>query len=101
MKHKIELDGKSYNLNVDKAITLGVLEEVTTYKTGMRFTTLDGDEYILANVGEKKYCLISLKDGNRWSDAVSLTTDDSPRNISHQSFKRLCGSEPFKKVIDK
>lgn len=46
-------------------------EPVYVIKQGDRFV-IQGVEYILARVTLSKYCLVSLKDGNRWQDGMSM-----------------------------
>lgn len=60
--------------------------------------------YILAQVAPDSINLISLKDGNRWTDIpVDLSSDHRPSrmlNISYANLRKLVGSSyNFRKVL--
>lgn len=48
-------------------------------------------EYMIAQIDTNKICLISMKNGNRWRDAYSLPSTDSPGNISVKSLMAAVG----------
>ena len=48
-------------------------------------------EYMIAQIDINKICLISMKNGNRWRDAYSLPSPDSPGNISVKSLMAAVG----------
>ena len=54
-------------------------------------------EYMIAQIDIGKICLISMKNGNRWRDAYSLPSTDSPSNIS---VKTLMAAAAVKKASD-
>ena len=58
-----------------------VIEEEITLKPGIVFKHEEGEEYMLASVGGKTYCLISLRDGNRWDEIGTL--EEVGRQLRH------------------
>jgi len=65
-----------------------------TYKVGQRFQAdlSENNKYILAHIGCNQVILISLSDGNRFSDHVSVI-DSS--NISEDEFNEICNYELY------
>ncbi len=67
-----------------------------TYKTGDRFELLDFDHtYILARLESKEVNLISLENGNRWSDNVKVS---DPYFITKKELNKLFKAYNFKKI---
>lgn len=64
--------------------------ERTALKTGSRFR-LDGVSYILAQTEAKKVALISLEDGNRWSNPCGVNNISS---ISSDEWNGIRGLYP-------
>lgn len=56
-----------------------------TYKCGQRFR-LDSEIYILAQTEQKKVALISLSNGNRWTDPISVWNVNS---ISQSELQKM------------
>ena len=79
------------------------LQEENSFKIGDKFKReLTGEVFMLATVG---YCfetdyslvaLISLKDGNRWIDAVECKVSDF--KITKQDFRKVTDAAPFVKI---
>jgi|SRR5690606_2039480 len=61
------------------------------HKIGNRYQ-YEGEDYILACVDNKKIALISLEDGNRWTNPISVNLVD---NISEDEWDRITEGEPF------
>jgi hypothetical protein len=64
----------------------------STHKLGNRYL-YQGDEFILARVGINEVNLISLYNGNRWSDNIKVKDTDY---ITQNEFKILVGNFEFK-----
>ena len=88
---KIKIDSKDYELNTQRAVELGVLTEIKpkVYSIGQRFSeAFMHDEYLLAQVDDKRIALIGLDNGNRWSNSVKV---GNPNEISELEFAEICG----------
>jgi len=66
-----------------------IKKEERTYIFGQRFLLDNETEYILAQVDFDKVVLISLKDGNRYTDVLDV--EDSLM-ITEEEFKIICGN---------
>lgn len=66
-----------------------------TYKAGDRFTKAEsgythGMPYILASLGKSEVNLISLQDGNRWTDPMTVLLS---HEIPKEEFEKHFGEE--------
>lgn len=71
-----------------------VVEEVT-FQKGDRFSGIGlspAEVYLLAQVDSTRVCLISLSDGNRWRDPVSVV---SPRAITKSEMRKIVDNKYF------
>ena len=84
----IEIDGKEYVLNVDMAIANKLLIPIVRYDVGTIYERGTGDFYILSRCEVNVVCLISLRDGNRWTSPG--TVSDS-KNITEKEWKQIGG----------
>lgn len=113
-------DANSFELiNTEKAIELKLkefeairedlekfkkkLQEENNFQIGDKFKRdITGEVFILASVGfnhqtnNNLVALVSLKDGNRWKDAVECYVSDF--KITKQDFKKVSDSAHFVKV---
>lgn len=66
------------------------------YEPGDRFVKED-EEYILAQVGTFKFCLISLRCGNRYCDPIKVNDTE---NITLEEMSRMVNEElnEFKRI---
>jgi len=53
---------------------------------------VNGETYILAQVGNRQCALVSLGDGNRWDEPVSVF---DPMNISDDEWERISEGDSF------
>lgn len=92
--NKIVIDGKEYNIDIDKAIKNGYLKPVVNRRVG-QFYKHNGDDYggesfyVLAQIGPSTVALISLAShgyGNRFTEPVSV---HAPRNISDDEWYKI------------
>jgi hypothetical protein len=73
------------------------------HSIGNRYTRAangNGEPYILAQVGRNAFALVSLRSGNRWSDAY--TVDDFPgygHGLTDPEFLSVAGNTEFFKVL--
>lgn len=58
----------------------------------------DGENFILANIGDGKVALISIKDGNRWHDPCHVI---NPFSISYYEFCKICDKSQKEFVLIK
>jgi hypothetical protein len=65
-----------------------------TYRRGQKFNQA-GETYILASCDAETMALISVRDGNRWTDAVKV---DNINRITDVEFMAICESTQFKEV---
>lgn len=63
-----------------------------TYSIGQRFRFLGNERYILAHTGEAKVCLIGLKKGNFWTDAIEV---EDIQGITQKELNRCMGNTKF------
>lgn len=63
-------------------------------KIGQRFVGGYGT-YILSQTGSKKVNLISLSDGNRYTEGIPV---NKVHNITDEEFREICGGDKFTKV---
>ena len=61
------------------------------HKFGNRYQS-KGEDYILACVDDKRGALISLKNGNRWTNPISVNFAD---NISEDEWDKITEGKPF------
>lgn len=71
------------------------LEENFECRHGDVFTLKDGGKYILALVAKCMVALVSMRNGNRWVDAISV--EDSFK-VKVSEFGEMCGSCDWKTV---
>ena len=76
-----------------RGVGLGVVDKWMVEKEEDKFEVsegdlfyIDSDPYILAKTDVDTYCLISLDNGNRWEEPVSLDDLDIPRNMFEELF---------------
>ena len=69
-------------------------EEERTYKVGDRFF-ISGGTYILAQISAVKLILISLYNGNRWSEPVNVEDVD---RVTESELKAICNGDNFKLI---
>lgn len=87
---KIEIDGKKYRLDVEKAKELKILQELTQYRVGM--LVKNGYEvYLVANVDHFKIALINVESGNRWTNPVIVGDWEL---ITTSEWDKITGNDP-------
>lgn len=75
---KIKIDGKNYNVDIEKAIKDGYLKPDAIHVRGNIYKHIDtGEYYILAYVGNSNYCLVNLTNGMCWDDAYEVDDRDA------------------------
>lgn len=91
--NKIIINGIEYDINVVKAIELGVLTKSREkISVGQRFVR-DNTIYILSLTAGNEHgpgtvIMISLANGNRWANGIYVV---DPQNISDDEFLKLTG----------
>lgn len=69
----VTLDGQDYNIDLEKAKELGLLQPTTTIRLGSVLRRKDSPhDYVLCLTDIQTYALISLYDGNRWQNSVTF-----------------------------
>lgn len=80
----VTIDGKVYDLDTNADVIRGLIESLISESANLRNRRYAGeryresnsrDVYVLANVDNYKMCLVSLKDGNRWTNSVTTVGD--------------------------
>lgn len=92
---KIEWNKATVNIHGLIGDTLAAVPEPFDGKVGDRYRCLDGDEHILALSAPNRICLISLHNGNRWSDAVEVK---DPFKLTEEDFKKVSNDSAFTKI---
>jgi hypothetical protein len=54
-----------------------------------------GENYVLASIDSDMMCLISVRDGNRWTEGVDVT---DCRDVTDREFNAICSNTDFKRV---
>jgi hypothetical protein len=65
-----------------------------TYKRGQRFAHC-GETYILVSCDAETMALVSIRDGNRWTDAVKV---EKCQEVTQAEFKSICENTIFTEV---
>ena len=95
-KQIVNIDGKKFTLDVDAARKSGNLVPVETITTGQYYKKIDnGEKYILATVAYNTVALISLTDGNRYMEGVTVK---SLHDITSEEFEMIRGNDRFDRV---
>ena len=64
----------------------------TKYKLGTFFIDRSNDIYILAMVDYDKACLVSLRDGNRFHNAVDISFSDG-MYVTDEEFQKITSDQ--------
>jgi len=88
MKNELEIDGKIYEVDLQKCIQLGMIKEKKRYKVGDRFKILD-QSYILCRTDKNMIILVNLASGIKWAAAPMQVKDCS--DIIEQEMQQLVG----------
>lgn len=87
---EIEINGKTYRLDLAKAKELKILQELTQYRVGMRVK--NGYEvYLIAHVDHSEIALINVESGNRWNNPVIV---GDHRLITTSEWDKITGNDP-------
>ena len=94
----IVLDGKKFTLDTDKAEEVGALTPLVQHTIGGRYKlSLTGtEEYMLVMASYYLVAMVSLRDGNRWSNAKKVKVEDNA--ISAEDFAKVAASNTFIKI---
>lgn len=65
-------------------------------RTG-QFYSFDGEQFLLSQIDAGVVAMISLVDGNRYNDPVSV---DDATNISRDDLTLICAGDPFVKMSE-
>ena len=71
-----------------------IKKQEVTYKVGQKFM-INQNHYILCQVDTFLVCLISLNNGNRYVNPLSIKNTD---HISKSEMKRIAGNDSFKLI---
>lgn len=87
---KINIDGEDFLLNVEKAKKAGFLTSPGKIKDGQPIKIgdvfeVDGTNYLLSLLSRDRIALISLSDGNRWTNPVAII-DKPGWTITEEEF---------------
>jgi hypothetical protein len=87
---KVKIDGTEYDLDLEKAKSLGIIKESYVPKKIGQLFEISGQHSILAQSDDCLVCLICLESGNRWGDAVQVK---DVRAITEKEWIRITASD--------
>jgi hypothetical protein len=78
-----------------------VFKPAQTFKQGdkVQFTetrSFSGVTYIMANFGDRNMGLVSMKDGNRWANPVTVLNVNS---ITAEEMESICDTQPLDSIL--
>lgn len=93
---KVIIEGKTFNLNVEKAKELKVLtEDWKPVKLGDKFE-ISKRAYVLCSPKQGHILLIDYQNGCRWGDSVPVKKINK---ITQEEFDECCHGEQFAKRL--
>ena len=92
MNKTIQIDGQTYTVNVEKAITDGYLLPEKRYPTkiGQRVKIKGHGEFLLATTDAGKVNLINVERGSRWGNSKDVMFYFF---ITKEEFDKIIGSD--------
>lgn len=99
---KIEIDGKEYNFDIEKAREIGVLIPIQKIRVGQHYSYTDlfrdSTTYVLSSAfydDNANVVLISLKTGQRWTNPTRVNDE---LDISQEEWDAITVKNKFERV---
>jgi hypothetical protein len=91
----IEIDGNAYELDVENALTSGLLKKPVNISIGDRFRQ-NSSIYLLCQIAYRQVMLINIQTGQRITNLRFEVGD--PQKITKDEWERICQGEIFEKI---